>query len=80
MITQDEECGTNPLTSHQDRGRTGLKPLGIFPGDGEPSVDACIVFMARRETASRCGEHPAAAPNEIVRSLLEIINVYQRGI
>lgn len=56
----NEGCGVNPLTSHQDHGTTGVKPLGIFQGDGGPPVDASTVFMAQPAVGSHCREHPAA--------------------
>lgn len=83
MINVGLYQGTNPLTSYQGDGKPGVKiALWILQCDGGEPTAAFTFFWHVAGLAPIAGsiQPTAAAPNEIVRSLLDIINVYQRGI
>lgn len=83
MIKAGPYQGINPLAMCQGDGKPGVKiSLWILQCDGGNPAAALTCFRHVTGFAPIMGsiQPSATAPNEIVRSLLEIINVYQRGI
>lgn len=80
MITPMRDVGWIHSPHTKIMARQGLNPWGFSRGMGDPLLMLPLFLWPSRRLALIVGSTQPPAPNEIVRSLLEIINVYQRGI